>query len=624
MALLTIGMAVYNDFHGVWFSTQALRMYHDLSDVELLVVDNRPQSVHGEEVQKFIDHWAHHRTAGVRYIAMPSPTGTTQPRQRIFDESRTPWTMCIDSHVLLWKDSLAKWLDYMRANPQSKDILTGPIVLDDLQTMHTNFKREWRGQMWGTWETDPRGVDENAPPFEVWGNGLGLFAMRTTAFPGFDRRWRGFGGEEGCIHEVVRQQGGKALCMPFGRWVHRFAKPGVSNFAAPTKDKVLNYILGYQRIGFDVEEVRQHFVDVEHACSAEQWASWLANPEQRDTPNDQTAQDRAPMAAVALEDGEYVAQPSRFPQPQVTRRTTLNGVFEWCKAQPRDLNEHLAALALYAQKAEGVVVELSKRRESTVGLLAGRPRVLHTFTSEPDALHEALHFVVGNTNPLPIQQFNTSTMHSPLAVEQIPECDLLYIDSQHDARILLAELQKHGPRVKRFIVIRGTSAFGDIAEGGGGPGLYFGLMKWFEEDLQQRGKEWRRVYRADNQYGLSVYSCDPAEVCVDVGPGTELQSILRSLGIAATHGCDCKAKAATMDQWGIERCEQERDTIIDWLREGAPRWGWADFLRAAGNAVMTGLAFSLNPVDPYPGLVDEAIRRAKLTRERNRQNAVQA
>ena len=132
------------------------------------------------------------------------------------------------------------------------------------------------------------------------------------------------------------------------------------------------------------------------------------------------------------------------------------------------------------------------------------------------------------------------------------------------------------------------------------------------------------MYRADNQYGLSVYSCDPTEACVDIGPGTELQAMLRTLGIAATQGCDCKAKAATMDQWGIERCEQERDTIIGWLREGAPRWGWADFLRAAGNAVLTGLAFSLNPVDPYPGLVDEAIRRAKLTRERNQQNAVQA
>jgi len=38
--LLTIGMAVYDDFHGVFFTVQSLRMHHDLSDCEIVVVDN--------------------------------------------------------------------------------------------------------------------------------------------------------------------------------------------------------------------------------------------------------------------------------------------------------------------------------------------------------------------------------------------------------------------------------------------------------------------------------------------------------------------------------------------------------------------------------------------------------
>ena len=37
---LTIGMATYNDFNGVYFTLQALRLYQDLRDTELLVVDN--------------------------------------------------------------------------------------------------------------------------------------------------------------------------------------------------------------------------------------------------------------------------------------------------------------------------------------------------------------------------------------------------------------------------------------------------------------------------------------------------------------------------------------------------------------------------------------------------------
>ena len=36
---LTIGMPTYKDFDGVYFTIQALRMYHDLNNVELLVVD---------------------------------------------------------------------------------------------------------------------------------------------------------------------------------------------------------------------------------------------------------------------------------------------------------------------------------------------------------------------------------------------------------------------------------------------------------------------------------------------------------------------------------------------------------------------------------------------------------
>ena len=40
MVALTIGMATYNDFNGVYFTLQALRLYQDLRDTELLVVDN--------------------------------------------------------------------------------------------------------------------------------------------------------------------------------------------------------------------------------------------------------------------------------------------------------------------------------------------------------------------------------------------------------------------------------------------------------------------------------------------------------------------------------------------------------------------------------------------------------
>jgi hypothetical protein len=43
---LTIGFATHNDFDGLYFSLNALRLYHShvIEDVELIVIDNAPDS----------------------------------------------------------------------------------------------------------------------------------------------------------------------------------------------------------------------------------------------------------------------------------------------------------------------------------------------------------------------------------------------------------------------------------------------------------------------------------------------------------------------------------------------------------------------------------------------------
>jgi hypothetical protein len=94
------------------------------------------------------------------------------------------------------------------------------------------------------------------------------------------------------------------------------------------------------------------------------------------------------------------------------------------------------------------------------------------------------------------------------------------------------------------------------------------------------------------------------------GPGTELQKILKTLGINPKPSCDCNGKAAQMDYWGVAGCRENRDTIVEWMRAGQDKWGWTAKLRAAANAVTTGLAFQLDWSDPFPSLIDEAIRRA--------------
>jgi len=148
---------------------------------------------------------------------------------------------------------------YYRDHPDSRDLLQGPIVYDDLQTISTNFEPMWRGQMWGIWATDPRGLDPNGGPYEIWGQGMGVFSCRKSAWVGFNPAFRGFGGEEGYIHEKFRQAGARCLCLPWLRWGHRFSRPAGVPYSISVLDKCRNYMIGFAELGLDLEPVRSHY-----------------------------------------------------------------------------------------------------------------------------------------------------------------------------------------------------------------------------------------------------------------------------------------------------------------------------------------------------------------------------
>jgi hypothetical protein len=95
------------------------------------------------------------------------------------------------------------------------------------------------------------------------------------------------------------------------------------------------------------------------------------------------------------------------------------------------------------------------------------------------------------------------------------------------------------------------------------------------------------------------------------GPGTELKTLLAGMGITEASGCNCGSKAALMDAWGVEGCRSRQPEIVAWLAEQQKARGWGATLAAGLKAITSGLAFSLDPLDPLGSLVDEAIRRAE-------------
>ena len=240
---LTIGMATYGDFDGVYFTLQALRLYHDLSDVELIVVDNKGD----KRLKDWVEYWG---KGVVKYYRYTKVVGTTMPRQMVFRYATGTHVICIDSHVLLMPGALDRLWD-------GDALIHGPMMYDDAKTCATEMKDEWRSNMWGVWDDakDHNSLPEE--PFKIWGHGLGLFGCRKDSWLGFNDQFRGFGGEEGYIHCKYRKAGRDVLCLPWMKWMHKF-NDGVP-YPLDIKDRIRNYMIGFDELGLDQTPIYEHF-----------------------------------------------------------------------------------------------------------------------------------------------------------------------------------------------------------------------------------------------------------------------------------------------------------------------------------------------------------------------------
>ena len=261
MKKLTVGMATHNDFDGVYFTIQSLRLANrDLEDqIEYLVVDNNPDSPHGKTTEHFC------KAAGVRYVP-EAGWKSTAVRNRVFENAETPFVLCLDSHVLLGGSALGLLLQHFENDPHTDNLFHGIMLYDPLNKEAgcvTHMNPEWRSGMYGTWGHEPENKIPYQPihgeAFNIPMHGMGLFACRREAWVGFNPLFRGFGGEEGYIHEKFRQAGGVTMCLPWLKWVHRFDRPNPVAYPLAPEQKVLNYYIGWGELGMDTTQITDHF-----------------------------------------------------------------------------------------------------------------------------------------------------------------------------------------------------------------------------------------------------------------------------------------------------------------------------------------------------------------------------
>jgi len=259
---LSIGMCTHDDIHGVYFSLQSLRLHHPIVQtdaVELIVVDNNPESVHGQALQKWIKGWCQ---AKVKYIPYTEKKSTSS-RNIIFENAEGKYCMSMDCHVMFPTGALEHLLAYYKDKPDCKDLVQGPLMYDNIHGYSTHFKPVWGGDMYGQWGKNTEGCEKGIP-FDIPMQGLGVFSCETKNWLGFNPLFKGFGGEEGYIHEKFRQHGGRTVCIPQFKWLHRFLRPDGVTYPLVLEDRVWNYFVGWLELKQDpshpmIKEIYDNF-----------------------------------------------------------------------------------------------------------------------------------------------------------------------------------------------------------------------------------------------------------------------------------------------------------------------------------------------------------------------------
>ncbi len=246
---LTIGMPSYDNTAEVWWTCQVLRAYHDLEDVEIIVVDN-----YGSKDLKNKLGWMKDK---VRYIEFKDTQSPAHAKNKVFEEAKGDWVMCIDSHIFFLPDTINKLKCWIDENKESSDLYQGPLLYDNLVAGADCFSDVWSSNMWGQWSST--GI-ESEDPYEIKMMGCGLLLCRKDAWLGFSKNFKGFGAEEGYIHEKFRQAGRKAMCIPWLKWVHYFRGPEDKvTFEVTIEDRIHNYVVAFSELNLDMAPIKEHF-----------------------------------------------------------------------------------------------------------------------------------------------------------------------------------------------------------------------------------------------------------------------------------------------------------------------------------------------------------------------------
>lgn len=244
-------MATYDDYDGVFFTIQALRLYHPLV-TEIIIIDNNPVSNHGDLCRKLSEV-----DCKIKYYIYTDKKSSFS-KGEVFKYATNERVVVCDCHILFPLNAFESLKDFYDNHHKPYDFIQGPLLYDDLKTKSTHLKKGWGTQFFGKWDT----MEIQDSYAEIPAQGMGVFSCKKSEWLGFNEKFTGFGGEEYYIHQKYKNKGGRCICVKDFIWNHRFGRPNGAPFPNILEERLRNYILGRLELNLPFDDVIEEFEKV--------------------------------------------------------------------------------------------------------------------------------------------------------------------------------------------------------------------------------------------------------------------------------------------------------------------------------------------------------------------------
>lgn len=547
---LTIGMPHRDDIEGVWGTVEHLAAEIEtakLTDrVEILIADQSPPTNGNTSPLKGFAAAITRRGIRCRYVDASEKKGSAAAKNQVFwkaepfyndDDSDAlkaakqtrHFVICLDCHVHLAPGSLRATYDYLCRQIESTDLYYGVLLQDESDRNGWTHFKCWRDdlQPWqaptphigndllfGHWQTDKRGLDPKAEPFDIEASGGWFIICRRAAWIGFHPLLTGHGGEEWYLAEAFRQLDRKVQCLPAARGWHRFIRgPQMRPNYGGDYLTLRNHVVCFKSLGYDIDRLRRGWTWIKPDGKPLRDPGWVDEhitrglvefaqyDSERREAYENAVRQRSGQSVAKSEKSPEIAAEGRSIGAQEKGKARREAEYRTACVQPSDINEHLPVLRSLAEKVERVTEFGTRGGVSLRAFLAAEPIELHSYDNvKRGCVINTLKQLADGTH---LELHHGPKSGDTLSVEPIPATGLLFVDTLHTGPQVEAELEKHAGNVRHFIAFHDVVTFGEKGEGHTPDkpieGLLPAINRW-----QERHPEWQTRKLLTNNNGLLI------------------------------------------------------------------------------------------------------------------------